>query len=146
MTVVDHIHRAATPADYVDDTITLGWEDRVQAHGRKRSDGGIEFGLTLPRGTVLREGDLFVLETERIVVRVVERSEPVFVIQPKTPAEWGLYGYHIGNRHQPAMITERAIVCPDVAGVEQLLEQHRIPYTRAMLPFTPATAAVPHHH
>ena len=57
--------------------------------------------------------------------------EPVFVIEPRSRAEWGLFAYHIGNRHQPVMITERAIVCPDVPGVEQLLTQHAHPvFTR----------------
>jgi hypothetical protein len=38
------------------------------------------------------------------------------------------------------MITDRALVRPDVPGVEPLLQQHRMPYTRATLPFTPAAA------
>ena len=71
---------------------------------------------------------------------MVERPEPVFVIEPRHASEWALFAYHIGNRHQPLMITDRAIVCPDVPGVEQLLQQQHIPYTRAMRPFTPATA------
>jgi len=43
------------------------------------------------------------------------------------------------------MISGTGIVCPDVAGVEQLLEQQRIPFARAMLAFTPATAGASHH-
>jgi urease accessory protein len=131
---------------YVRDTITLGWEDRLHVHGRRRSDGGVEFGTSLPRGTILRAGDCLVVDDARTVVTVVERPEPVFMIEPRTPQEWGLFAYHIGNRHQPLMITERGIVCPDVAGVEQLLEQQHIPYTRATLPFTPATAVAAHQH
>src|SRR5438067_2836185 len=121
--------------DYARDTVTLGWEDRTHVHGRRRTDGGVEFGTSLPRGTVLRAGDLIVLEAERLVVSIVERAEPVFVVEPRTPSEWGLFAYHIGNRHQPLMITERALVCPDAPGVEPLLQQHRIPYARATLPF-----------
>lgn len=128
------------------DTITLGWEDRVQAHGRRRSDAGVEFGLSLPRGTVLRAGDCFVLDSDRRIVEVVERPEPVFVIEPRSAPEWALYAYHIGNRHQPVMITDRTIVCPDVPGVEQLLQQLHIPFARATFPFTPATAAAAGHH
>ncbi len=72
------------------------------------------------------------------MVDVVERPEPVFVIEPRTAPEWGLFAYHIGNRHQPLMITDRALVCPDVPGVELLLQQQHDPaYARAMLPFTP---------
>ncbi|HYM22319.1 MAG TPA: hypothetical protein VEU08_03900, partial [Vicinamibacterales bacterium] len=74
-----------------------------------------------------------------------ERAEPVFVIEPQTAAEWALFAYHIGNRHQPVMITDRALVCPDVPGVEQLLQQHHMPYARANAPFTPVAAAAHHH-
>jgi urease accessory protein UreE len=122
--VVPECELASAAAGYARDTITLGWEDRRQT----------------------QEGDCLVFDALRLVVRVVERPEAVFVIEPRTPQEWALYAYHIGNRHQPAMITSRAIVCPDVPGVEQLLEQIHVPYTRATLPFTPATTPASHHH
>jgi urease accessory protein len=148
--VADRVHRdAELPAAchaFRRDTLTLGWEDRVQGHGRRRSDGGVEFGMSLPRGSILRSGDCLVLSAARLVVAVVEKPEPVFVIEPQTPQEWGLFAYHIGNRHQPLMITDRAMVCPDVAGIEQLLNQQHIPFTRATLPFTPVSTAAGHHH
>jgi len=147
--IVEHIHRQnalpATARGYARDTITLGWDDRLRTHGRRRSDGGIVFGLVLPRGTMLRDGDCLVLDELRTVVVVIERLEPVFLIEPRTPQEWGLYAYHIGNRHQPLMVTETGIVCPNVTGVEQLLEHQRIPFARTMLAFTPATAVASHH-
>jgi urease accessory protein len=150
MVVLEHVFRESELVEgwraYTRDCITLGWEERVQAHGRRRSDGGLEFGVSLPRGSVLRAGDCFVLDEARAVVAVVERPEPVFVIEPQSPPDWARYAYHIGNRHQPVMITDRSIVCPDVPGVEQLLQQQHIPYSRSMLPFTPATAVTGHHH
>ena len=131
---------------YGRDTITLGWEDRLHGHGRRRSDRGVDFGTSLPRAAVLRGGDCFVLDMARVVVAVVERSEPVFLIEPRSPQEWGLFAYHIGNRHQPLMMTEGGILCPDVPGVEQLLQQQRIPHVRVTRPFTPATSVANHHH
>jgi urease accessory protein len=128
------------------DTVTLGWQDRTHAHGRRRTDGGVEFGTSLPRGTVLRGGDCLLLDTDRLVVSVVERAEAVFVIEPRTPPEWALFAYHIGNRHQPVMITDRSLVCPDVPGVEALLRQHHVPYVRSTLPFTPAATVAGHQH
>ena len=149
MIVIDQIHREdtlpATARGYAQDTITLGWDDRLRVRGRRRSDGGVTFGLSLPRGTILRGGDCLVLDEVETVVVVVEQPEPVFLIEPHTPQEWGLYAYHIGNRHQPLMITETGIVCPDVAGVEQLLEQQHIPFARTTLPFTPAVSGANHH-
>jgi len=136
----------AAARDYRRDTVTLGWEDRTHVHGRRRTDGGLEFGTSLPRGTVLRAGDCFVIDDERLVVVVVERPEPVFVVEPRSSPEWALFAYHIGNRHQPVMITDRALVCPDVPGVEQLLRQHRMPYVRAIAPFTPVAATAAHQH
>ena len=125
---------------YARDTITLGWEERLKVRGRRRSDAGVEFGTALPRGTVLRAGDCFVFDDERLTIEVVEQPEAVFVIEPASCSEWSLFAYHIGNGHQPLMITERALVCPDVPGAELLLQYHRIPYTRAELGFTPTTA------
>jgi urease accessory protein UreE len=150
MTIVERVYHGdelpQSARAYARATVTLGWEDRTHVHGRRQTDSGMTFGTSLPRGTVLRAGDLLVLDAERVVVSVVERAEPVFVVEPKTPHQWGLFAYHIGNRHQPLMIIESALVCPDVPGVEQLLQQHRMPYARATMPFTPAAAAAGHQH
>jgi len=150
MTVVEHVYRESEPppsaAGYARDSVTLGWEDRTHVHGRRSSAGGVEFGLALPRGTILRAGDCFVLDDARLVVVVVERPEPVFVVEPGSSPQFALFAYHIGNRHQPVMITDRSLICPDVPGVEQLLQQHKMPYTRATLPFTPVTTVAGHHH
>jgi urease accessory protein len=150
MTIVERVHRDPEIPDearaYGRDTVTLGWEDRTHVHGRRWTDGGVEFGTALPRGTVLRAGDCFALDGERLLVSVVERVEAVFVIAPRTAPEWALFAYHIGNRHQPLMITGAELVCPDAPGVELLLQQHRMPYTRALRPFTPAATVAGHAH
>ena len=150
MTIVERTFKANelpdTSRTFARDRVTLGWEDRTHAHGRRRTDGGVEFGTSLPRGSVLRDGDCLMLDAERLVVAIVERAEPVFVIEPRTAPEWALFAYHIGNRHQPVMITDRSLVCPDVPGVEQLLLQHQMPYARATLPFTPAATVAGHQH
>ena len=150
MFVVERVYQAAdlpeSARTFARDTVTLGWEDRTHAHGRRQSDGGVEFGTSLPRGTVLRAGDCLVLDDAEMVVTVIERPEPVFIVEPESPREWALFAYHIGNRHQPIMITERGLVCPDAAGVEQLLLQHRMPYVRATVPFTPASTVAGHAH
>ena len=141
MTIVEHVFKDADVPEsaraFARDTVTLGWEDRTHVHGRRRTDGGVEFGTSLPRGSVLRDGDFFVLEDERLVVAIVERAEPVFVVEPRSAQEWGLFAYHIGNCHQPLMLTGEAIVCADLPGMEETLDYHRIPFTRRIQPFTP---------
>jgi urease accessory protein len=150
MTIVESVFTEAELPDvaraFAHDTVTLGWEDRTHVHGRRRTDRGVQFGTALPRGTVLRDGDCLVLDAERLVVAIVERDEPVFVIEPRDASEWALFAYHIGNRHQPLMITGGALVCPDAPGVELLLQQHHMPYTRTTRPFTPAVTGAGHSH
>jgi urease accessory protein len=148
--IAKEIHRsdALTGAitRYARDTVTLGWEDRVKGRARRRSDLGFEFATTLARGTVLRQDDCFVFEVPRLVVCVMERPEPVFVIRPETRREWGLFAYHIGNSHQPVMIADDAIVCADGPGMEQVLTYHGIPFSRDVRPFTPVGQIPEHQH
>ena len=150
MTVIDRVHSETDlpggARAYARDTVTLGWEARTHVHGRRTTDGGVEFGTSLPRGTVLRDGDCFVLDADRLVVSIVARPEPVFVVEPHSAQEWALFAYHIGNRHQPVMITERVLVCPDAPGVEALLQQHHMPYRRAVQPFTPVATVAGYSH
>jgi urease accessory protein len=132
--------------DYRRDTTTLGWEDRLRGRARRRSDAGLEFGTALPRGTVLRAGDCLVVVEARAIVVVVEREEPVFIVSPSSPHEWGLFAYHIGNSHQPMMLSAEGIVCPDVPGMEQLLQLHGVTFSRAMRAFTPVGFVPDHRH
>src|SRR5262245_37233554 len=114
------VRREALPPharEYRRETITLGWEERLKIRSRRVSDGGLEFGTALRRGTVLRAGDWIVLDEAKAIVAVVERPEPVFVIEPGTPDEWATFAYHIGNNHQPIMVSDGVLVCPDVPGV-----------------------------
>jgi len=58
MTIVERVFKETDLPEssraFARDTVTLGWEDRTYVHGRRRTDGGVEFGTSLPRGSVLR--------------------------------------------------------------------------------------------
>ena len=150
MTVVEHIRPAVTLgseyASYRRDTITLTWDDRRQGHGRRKSDSGIEFGISLSDGTVLKHGDCFVLDPERTIVTVKEAVQPVYVIRPKTPQEWAYYAYHVGNRHQSVMIGDSELIFLENPAVRSLLDQLHAQYTTDARPFTAALANIGHAH
>ena len=132
-------------ADYRRDTLTLTWEDRRQGHGRRRSDGGVEFAISLPTGTVLKGGDGLVLPAERTIVVVKEAVEAVFIIHPHTPQEWAYYAYQVGNRHQQVMIGENELIFLQNPAVRSLLEQLHVPFETGERPFTAALANVHSH-
>jgi urease accessory protein len=145
---VHSVDRAPDRArSYARDTLTLGWEERRKARARRRSDRGVEFGTALARGTVLKAGDLLVCDEVTICIAILESAEPVLVIRPADGHEWALFAYHIGNSHQPLMLDATAIVCPDVPGMNQVLEYHDIAFTRDVRPFTPVgDLPEPHGH
>src|SRR5215475_5687696 len=101
MTVVEQIVQAGDLGPQYDgyrrDTLTLTWDERRQGHGRRRSDSGLEFAISLPGGTILKKGDTLVLETERTIVGIREAPQLVYIVRPKTPQEWAYYAYHVGN-------------------------------------------------
>jgi urease accessory protein len=141
-------HHAGYPRDgaWRVDTITLGWEERVKIRARRVSDQGFEFATALPRGTVLTEGDVLAFADERLSVCVREAPEAVLVIRPDTSVEWARIAYHIGNSHQPLMLSADGIVCPDGPGLEQVLTYHAIRFTRERRAFTPIAQIPDHQH
>jgi urease accessory protein UreE len=148
--VVNAVHRADTlPAaagGYEHQTMTLGWEDRLRVRARRTTDAGAAFATALPRGTVLKAGDVLVVNALRLVVDVIELAEPVLVICPATPEDWGIIGYFIGNSHQPMMVAADGIVVPDLLGMSQVLDFHQVSFVRAERPFTPIGQVPSHRH
>jgi len=148
--VVQVVHRSetlpATAHAHDRQTITLGWEDRLRVRARRMTDSGVSFATALPRGTVLRADDALVVDALRLVVVVVELAEPVLVICPATPEEWGLVGYFVGNSHQPMMVAPDGILVPDLLGMSQVLDFHQVPFVRAERPFTPIAQVPSHRH
>ena len=140
MTVVEHVVREdalqGEPADYRLTTITLPLEDRQKTHGRRQSDDGLEFAISLEPGLTLADG---------VVVVVREAAEPVYVVWPRSEQEWAYYAYQVGNRHQKLMITDQELVCLQDPAVRSLFEQLHVDYTEDTRPFTPATVASGHH-
>ncbi len=133
-------------SSYARDSITLSWEDRRLGHGRRKSDNGVEFAISLPHGTLLKDGDCFVLPEDRLVVVVCEAEEPVYVVEPGTPQEWAYYAYHVGNRHQNVMIGERELIFLQNPAVRSLLDQLQVPYASDRRRFNAALANVGHAH
>src|SRR6266705_2327057 len=150
VTIVEQIVQAADMdsryAGYGRETLTLTWEQRRQGHGRRTSDAGLEFAISLPGGTVLKGGDCMVLEPERTIVRIQEAPEPVYIVRPKTSQEWASYAYHVGNRHQQVMIGDTEQIFLQNPAVRSLFEQLHVPFETGERPFTAALANVGHSH
>src|SRR5437867_1694364 len=150
MTVVEKTIKASNIGsqyrDYRWDTLTLKREDRRQGHGRRRSDAGLEFAISLPAGTILKGDDCMILEPERTIVRISEALEPVYIVRPKTAQDWAYYAYHVGNRHQEVMIGETELIFLQNPAVRSLLDQLHAHFETGIRPFTAALVNVGHSH
>lgn len=85
--------------------LILPFEDRQRSRLRVSLSNGESAALSLPRGSVLRGGDLLRASDGR-VVRVQAAEESVSTARSVIPRALLRAAYHLGNRHVPLEIGE----------------------------------------
>lgn len=96
------IPRAAYKVE-VRDRLLLSFDERTKSRLRTRLESGEEVALNLPRGEVLRGGDLLTGSDGR-VIEVVSRPERLLHVEARNPVELARTAYHLGNRHVPVQV------------------------------------------
>ena len=85
-------------------TVELDWDVRQKSRFDATDSQGRQLGVFLPRGTVVRGGDVLVAE-DGSLVKVIAAKQPVLVIthctEHGTPFDLMRAAYHLGNRHVP---------------------------------------------
>lgn len=85
-------------------TVELDWDSRQKSRLATSDSAGRPLGVFLPRGTVLRGGDVLVAE-DGSLVRVIAAPQPVLRVTYCTPHggpfDLTRAAYHLGNRHVP---------------------------------------------
>lgn len=85
-------------------TIELDWDVRQKSRFDATDSQGRHLGVFLPRGTVVRGGDVLVAE-DGSMVRVIAAPQAVLVItqcaQHGSAFDLTRAAYHLGNRHVP---------------------------------------------
>ncbi|MDB4260310.1 urease accessory protein UreE [Porticoccaceae bacterium] len=86
-----------------DTTLSLPIRERTKSRIKVTLDDGREAGLFLPRGEVLRGGDL-VQSDEGLVVQINAAPETVSTVTSESAHALARASYHLGNRHVPLQI------------------------------------------
>ncbi len=85
-------------------TVELDWDVRQKSRFAATDSLGRELGVFLPRGTLVRGGDVLVAE-DGSLVRVIAAPQAVLRItacaQHGSPFDLTRAAYHLGNRHVP---------------------------------------------
>lgn len=115
------------------ETVRLDEQDLRKPVQRVCSDHGHEYGLRLPRGTVLADGDLIARNDHGIVVIKVA-STRVIVITPMSTEQMGRVAHALGNRHMPAQFSTRAdgtaeMVMPEDHTTISYLRHEEVPFS-----------------
>lgn len=83
--------------------LKLPFDARQKSRLRTHLESGEDVALMLPRGEILRGGDLVVASDGRIV-EVEAQTERVLHIVCATPPDLTRAAYHLGNRHVPVQV------------------------------------------
>lgn len=133
-------------------TVELDWDVRQKSRFAATDSAGRELGIFLPRGTLVRGGDVLVAE-DGSLVRVIAAPQPVLVIthcaNHGTPFDLTRAAYHLGNRHVPIELQpDHLKIEPDHVLADMLRQMH-LTVTEAQSAFEPeggAYAAGGHSH
>ncbi|MGD9356153.1 MAG: urease accessory protein UreE [Chromatiales bacterium] len=84
-------------------SVTLPLDLRIKSRIKVTLDDGSEAGLFMPRGSILRDGDL-VSSSDGTIVEVRAAPETVSTATCSDPHLLARVCYHLGNRHVPLQI------------------------------------------
>ena len=121
--------------------VTLPIDVRVKSRARVVLDDGRDAGLILPRGLLLRGGDLLASEDGREVVEVIAAPEPLSVVRCADPFLLARACYHLGNRHVPLQILPGELRYHHDHVLDEMIHLLGLDVAFASLPFEPEAGA-----
>ncbi len=125
-------------------SITLDWDTRQKSRFDAIDSMGRQLGVFLPRGTVVRGGDVLVAE-DGSLVRVLAAPQRVLHITVSsgigTAFDLMRAAYHLGNRHVPIELrVDHLKIEPDHV-LAELLQSMRLTVVEKQEPFEPEGGA-----
>ena len=111
-------------------SVELDWDVRQKSRFDATDSAGRHLGVFLPRGTLVRGGDVLVA-ADGSLVRVIAAPQPVLRITPcphhGSPFDLVRAAYHLGNRHvQIELKSDHLKIEPDHVLADMLRAMHLI--------------------
>ncbi|HAT1573732.1 TPA: urease accessory protein UreE [Raoultella ornithinolytica] len=122
-------------------SLTLPIDVRVKSRIKVTLNDGREAGLLLPRGLLLRGGDVLSNEDGSEFVQIIAADEGVSVVHCDDPFTLAKACYHLGNRHVPLQIMPGELRYHHDHVLDDMLRQFGLEVTFAHLPFEPEAGA-----
>lgn len=133
------------PTADVVSTLSLTAAERVRSRHRFTDDRGQSVYLNLPRGTVLRGGDLLSSE-DGTCLRILAKPEPVLTVTAANSLQLLRAAYHLGNRHIALEINSEYLRLEPDSVLEAMLHQLGVQVRAEVVSFEPEAGAYGHSH
>ncbi|MED5617875.1 urease accessory protein UreE [Ideonella sp. BN130291] len=125
-------------------TVELDWDVRQKSRFDATDSQGRPLGVFLPRGSVVRGGDVLVAE-DGSLIRVTAADQPVLVVRhcPDHGSAFDLLraAYHLGNRHVALELRPDHLKLEPDHVLADLLRQMHLIVSEAQAPFEPEAGA-----
>jgi len=122
--------------------LTLSFDQRQKSRLRARLESGEEVALLLPRGNIMRGGDV-VSSADGQRIEIVSAPEKLLHIESSSLAR---AAYHLGNRHVPVQVGEGFLRIAEDHVLEDMLRKLGARVTHVEAPFEPEGGAYHSHH
>ncbi len=133
------IKRSAYKVD-VKGRLELPFETRQKSRFKATLASGEEVGVVLPRGEILRGGDLVTASDGR-VIEIVSSQEKLFNVEAGRGESLARIAYHLGNRHVPVEVGDRYLRIAEDHVLERMLEGLGAKVTGLVAAFEPEAGA-----
>src|SRR6185436_4112841 len=117
--------------------LKLPFDARQKSRLRAQLETGEEVGLMLPRGEILRGGDLVTASDGR-VIEIIAEPEKLLHIEGKDLAR---LAYHLSNRHVPVQIAETYLRIAEDHVLEEMMKKLGAKVSPVIAAFEPAAGA-----
>jgi urease accessory protein len=120
--------------------LVLAYDLRQKSRLRATLSDGTDAALFLPRGTILRDGDILQAD-DGTLIRVESSPQKVLVITAERTDELIKAAYHLGNRHAPVEFGKENLKLEFDPVLKEMLLQLGVQVTEKLAPFHPEKGA-----
>lgn len=126
------------------DNVTLAHDARHLRRKLLTLNSGDQILVDLPSAVALEQGDVLVLEDERLI-EIIAANEELYEITAKDAEHLSRLCWHIGNRHLPAQIEEHRILIARDHVIHDMLTGLGANVSDITEPFSPERGAYHNH-
>jgi urease accessory protein len=126
--------------------LALTAEERTKTRQYIETLEGKTYYLRLPRGIVLKAGDLLTSDAQDIWAKVIAKPEPIITVRANHSLDLLKAAYHLGNRHVRLEITSDYLRFSPDPVLSSMLVNQGLTIQEEIAPFYPERGAYGHEH